>query len=408
MRKCVCGIEQPPFEFRPNGASLVERDQKQYLREAGYEVFTVRPRYPEVPKIEGEIHLPSLKLPNADNYRIAYPFDPLSQRELALQIREIHPEMIYLHGPYQVASRLAAIAKKQKIPFALHMHTHISGYVESRVPEHLWPLAKFFSLKRAKKLANSATVTIFPSITYKKVFMTETGYTGPSLVFPSFIQPFELLDEKALERVNYSFRRGHLSVNPVLNPGIVVHSRLEKEKNPEYPMKCFHELLKRLHESPISGINFPVLIYVGGGTASCREHLEWLAKEYGIVNQVYFAGARSHDEAKGILQTANQCWFLSDKDTQGMVPFEAGLAGVPVFGLKDQPFAEFFGEKEFLVVAGDSPTDLAGKAYALLSNKALHAEMAEHCHKVATSYSDVERYKKEFLDLCELIVIGAK
>jgi len=406
---CVNGIEQPPFEFRPNGASLVERDQRLYLEEAGYEVYTVRPSYPEVPISEGDFHLPSIKLPNAENYRIAKPFDPWTQRGLDAWIRQLQPEMMYLHGPYQVAAKLAVIAKKYGIPYALHVHTHISGYVESRVPEYLWPIAKRFALNRARRLADRASVTIFPSATYEAIFKAETWFNGPSLVFPSFIQPFPILSKRELENANYRLRSGtNLPLNRFLYPGIVVHSRLEKEKNPEYAMQCFAELIKLVIERPIRGIQSPLLIYIGGGTSSCKEHLVWLAQEYGISNLVYFTGARSNEEAKQILQTANQCWFLSDTDTQGIVPLEAGYAGVPVFGLEDQPFDEFFGEKKFLAVPNNKPGVLARRSYALMSDSCKHMEMADHCNSVALKYSDVRKYKKHFLDICQHIVIGTQ
>ena len=408
MSVCVNGIEQPPFEFRPNGASLVERDQRMYLEGAGFEVHTVRPSYPEVPVREGDLHLPSVRLPRAENYRIARPFDPWTQRGLDAWIRQVQPEMIYLHGPYQVADKLAVIAKKYGIPYALHVHTHISGYVESRVPEYLWPIAKSLALRRAKRLADGAAVTIFPSVTYEAVFKAETGFNGPSLVFPSFIQPFPLLGKRELESANYEFRSGHMPLNRVLYPAIVVHSRLENEKNPEYAMRAFMELLNLFIDRPISGMESPMLIYVGGGTASCKEHLEWLAKEYGISNKVYFAGARSNEEAKRILQTANQCWFLSNTDTQGIVPLEAGYAGVPVFGLEDEPFDEFFGEMKFLAVPDNKPGVLARRSYALMSDQRRHSEMADHCNQVALKYSDIGIYEKHFLDVCQHVIIGAK
>ena len=75
MYKCVNGIEQPTFDLRQNGASLVEKDQRGYLEEEGGEVYTVRPQYPGVPEDDHEIHLPSIVIPGTDGFRIAYPID---------------------------------------------------------------------------------------------------------------------------------------------------------------------------------------------------------------------------------------------------------------------------------------------------------------------------------------------
>lgn len=402
----VTGIEQPPFGFRPNGASLVEEDQRGYLEEVGHIVFTVRPGYPEIKAGLREVHLPSIKLPRAENYRIALPFDPLTQRGLLSWLESIRPDMLYLHGPYQVASNLAIIAKKLAIPYILHIHTHISGYVESRVPEVLWPVAKKLALDRAKRLASGAAMTIFPSETYRDVFNAETSFAGPSIVFPSFIKPFQLMPEDEKKRFSFFFRKGHLPVDPIAYPGIVVHSRLEKEKNPIYPMLCFIELLKLLDECPINKVVHPVLIYVGGGTQSCKQELVQLARENGILDKVYFVGSQGNEEAKKILQTANQSWFLSDKDTQGIVPFEAGFAEVPVFGLAGQPFDEFFGKKDFLTVSRADPFILAVRSHALLANEQKRIEMAQHCQSVAVAYSDTEKYKNDFLRICDNIIVG--
>lgn len=400
----VTGIEQPSFDFRPNGASLVERDQRGYLEEAGHIVFTVRPGYPDVNEDYHEIHLPSVKLPRAENYRIAWPFDPLTQLRLESWLRTMKPDLIYLHGPYQIAEKLAAIAKKLDIPYILHVHTHISGYVESRVPEQLWPVAKWLALGRAKRLADGAALTVFPSETYRLIFIAETGFDGPSVVFPSFIKPFKLMSESETERFNYRFRQNHLPINTEAYPGIVVHSRLEEEKNPEYPMRCFIELLDFLGEFPITRVVYPVLIYVGGGTPSCKARLVKIATENGILDKVYFAGSRSNEEAKKIIQTGNQNWFFSNKDTQGIVPFEAGYAKKPVFGLKKQPFDEFFGKKKFMVVSDNNPFGVAMNSHLLLSDRGRHAEMATHCHEVAVAFSDTERYSTDFLIMCEEVI----
>ena len=408
---CVNGIEQPPFEFKQNGASLVERDQRQYMEEAGYEVYTVRPKYPEVEERDHEVHLSSIWLPGTDNYRIAKPIDCLTQRRLDKWIGGLRPDMIYLHGPYQIADRLARCAKRYGIPYVLHLHTNITGYTEARTPRQLWPVAKRFALSRAKRLADGAIVTIFPSKHYEAVFTAETGFVGTplnSLVFPSHIQPFPILSKKELERANYFFRKVHLKNDPVLYPGIVVLGRLEEEKNPEYPLRCFAALVDLIAQKPIQGIESPVLTYVGGGTANCRDRLVRLAYELGISSLVYFSGARSNEESKEILQISNQCWFLSNKDTQGIVPLEAGYAGIPVFGLKGQPFEEFFGQKEFLVVPEDTPSVLAERSYILLKSRDEYSEMADHCRRVAFSFSDTEKYRKDLLDLCQHVVIETK
>jgi len=402
---CVNGIEQSPFDFRPNGASLVERDQRKYMEEEGGEVYTVRPWYPGLPEGDHEIHLPSIVIPGTDGFRIAYPIDPLTQWMLDGLIGQIKPEMIYLHGPYQVADRLTRIAKKYKIPYALHMHTHLTGYVEARTPEFLWPVAKRFSLKRAIRIANGAAVTIFPSETYRKVFVSETGFSHPSIVFPSFIEPFPMLDAKELEKANYQLRARHININNEMCPGIMVLSRLEREKNPQLAMHSFARLLRLIKQDPIEGIKWPVLIYVGGGTDKCKQELVSLAKDYGIEKKVLFAGPRSGEESREFLQTASQCWFLSKMDTQGFVPLEAGYAGIPVFGLHGQPFQEFFGQEAYLTVSPDCPDILAARSYLLLKDREKHLEKAAFCKKVATRYSDTKKYKEDFLDICKHVVV---
>lgn len=135
-RLLICTDTYPP---QVNGVSVVTALSVRGLRERGWDVSVVAPRYPaprtqafpiERPALEpnaGTIAIPSAPMPGYSDIRLALP----AERPIAVMIRHFRPDIV--HSPTEfVLGRIAQkLARAAGIPSVSSFHTDFSRYTEA-------------------------------------------------------------------------------------------------------------------------------------------------------------------------------------------------------------------------------------------------------------------------------------
>lgn len=416
-RTIIADSESPRLEISAQGVGGVLGIHERCFQENGDQFYAIFPDRPGYKPKKNDFLMPSIQVPFTNGYRIAVPrslqvLDLKTQIRLRSWLMEIGPDLVIHHGPYQVASRVDPVAGFMDVPRILWIHTDLAGYIESRVPEALWPVAKRMQLSQAKKLASKARLTVFPSYHARDKFIGLTDFRGETCVLPSSIVPFELMDKTAKEKFEKVFRKkGHLPLDPIAYPMLGTTGRLEEEKKQKNALRAFAKVVEYFREIPVpkSGIICPVFVFVGDG--SQRQELEKLvielgldkeAKRLGVGTLVYFAGELVHEEVEKFVQILAAFVFPSDTDTQGLALVEAAFARCVVFGLMGYSFDEFFHDS--ILATPNDPAIMASRIHTVLGDKKIYEAKSEFCHSVAMRYSNIGAYSKEFLAMCESVL----
>lgn len=401
----VIGSESPRPGIKAQGVGHIAELQEEVLREAGHETRMAFPKNGHKSCNDTDLLLPSVRVPCTDDYFMAWPrrLSLGNYMELFNEFSQNRPDLFIFNSPHQVAGKLALIARILGIPYLLWVHTDLKKYAEARFP---WApdVASRIAHGLAKKIANGATQTIFPSKDARDKFVKRTRYSGKTLVLPGSTDLVKMMTRDEKDDFDFAFRASAgLPCDSSAYPILHMNCRLGPEKNVKFAIEAFAELVKLLCEDPdgsdlsIPGVESPVLVLVGGGTKAYVRELKELAKSLEILDLVYFAGERPHDEVLRINQISRCYLFPSESDTQGLAPLEAAVCHCPVMGMKGEVFEEFFGED--LAVAAQ-PFSWALELHRLLSNRSVWQEKSDFCYKAACKYSDKSHFGDQLLNVC--------
>lgn len=401
--KVIFGMEQPRFEYRSNGVSLVSEIQMNCLRQLGHQTHLVIPHYPNAVAEENDILLPARLLSKDDDYFITDPLQYLSIHPQLLEYcLELQPDLFYLNGPYWTAMHLSSIARKMGVPYILHLHTDIKGYALARSPGIGGNIASRFMFMMAKGQFKKASQVVFPSAFYRDVFMAEMEYLRISEVLPTVIPPFSLMAKGERGKFALMFRSElDISLDEEQSPLIIVNGRVQREKGLERAIYHFGSLSMRCQNGPTFQKN-PHLVFVGRFDPKYKQELEDLAQSLGVRHKIHFIGERKNSDLLKINQIAWLLWFTSTTDTQGLVLTEAAACGLPVMGYKDQVFYEFYPD-DFLAV-GDSSEDWGRRTRFLLESPALYRQKVAFCRGKANLYTDIKSYQRKYMGIIEQVV----
>jgi glycosyltransferase involved in cell wall biosynthesis len=134
------------------------------------------------------------------------------------------------------------------------------------------------------------------------------------------------------------FRRRNGSASPVSkDANLLVVGELWPYKN--------HELLLRvLAQCPTLPRISPRLVFVGGDWKGRREHLECLARDWGVVERITFLGRIPHEKMPEIYTSASVLLYPSLAECFPLPVFEAMACGVPVITSNCASFPELVGD----------------------------------------------------------------
>ena len=163
-------------------------------------------------------------------------------------------------------------------------------------------------------------------------------------------------------------------------------SRLAKEKNVEFLIRSVKLIKER------RGSDFKLLL-VGDGPE--RKHLQRLAEELGVQEEIVFVGAVPNEEIRNYCHAADLFLFASRSETQGIVLIESMAAGTPVLAVRATGTEDVVicGENGYMTNV--SEIEFSEKLMDILEKKELQI-LTEGAKKTADNYrSDLIAAKAE-------------
>ena len=343
---------------------------KETLTEMGHHVSVFCPSYPDATTEPNVYRFPAIKSPTNPDYYIAVPVNP----KLLLAIKEMSPDVIHAHSPFNLGKMGITIGHLLEIPVVFTFHTMYNMYSHYMplIGENISDLVETAAISTAKSV--DALIAPSPSI---RNYLVDRNVDTEIFVIPTGIE-VELFrnGDKSYIRRTYDV--------PDHVPILITCGRLAKEKNPECLLQAFSLIQKQLD---------CMMFFVGDGPL--KQELVALAEQLGISHRIVFTGKISPEMMPHFYASADLFLFASLTDTQGLVIAEAKAAGLPcvavgALGVRDMVE---HGVDGFL--CENDAKCLAEKALLLLQNRDLMDTMRSNALSNAEKFS----IKKTCVDL---------
>lgn len=361
-----------------HGVVISIENSRKTLEAMGHQVFIYAPESPGYKDKNPNIfRFKSRKFIKKPEIRYAFNFLPIDRT--FKEIRRFKLDIVHAHTPFGLGLLAKFISERQLIPLIYTHHTHYPEYAKIYLREKV--LLPYLTKVYSTWFANISDAVIVPSLKIKKLLQEY----GIKKKIPIYILPTGInlkIFKKSLK--NCQALRKKLRIPPETKVLITV-SRIGKEKNLEFLIEAFAEVLKKRDDV--------LLLMVGDGPF--LDQLKKIAKNLKITQSVIFTGGVPHEKIPAFYQSANIFLFTSLTETQGIVILEALSCGLPVVALKDNAFAGLVvdGKNGFLVKSG-APKLFAQKIIKLLENPTLYKKFSTRAINTARNFSQRNTAKK--------------
>lgn len=361
-----------------HGVGVSIETSRKTLETMGHQVFIYAPESPGYKdKNPNVFRFRSVRVIKKPEMRYAFNFLPVGRS--FREISHFKLDIAHAHTPFGLGLLAKYISERQLIPLIYTHHTHYPEYAKFYLKgEILLPyLAKVYSTF----FANISDAVIAPSLKIKKLLLSyRVKKKIPIHILPTGI------DLKIFKKSpkNGCQLRKEFEISPETKILISV-GRIGQEKNVEFLMKGFAEVLKRRNDV--------LLLMVGDGPF--LKQLKKIAQNLKIAQSVIFIGKVPHQKIPAFYQSADVFLFASLTDTQGIVILEALACGLPTIALKDDAFADVIVDnKNGFLVKRQLPKLFAQKIITLLDDPSLYKKFSIRAVKTAQSFSEKNTAKK--------------
>ncbi len=350
--------------YRPYTSGVVRSIETftKELHDLGHKVYIFAPSYPNSAPEPGVFRYISIPSPTHQDFTLAIPISPY----LRSTAKKLGLDIVHVHSPFLLGRMGARYAKSMGMPLVCTYHTLYDQYA------HYVPIAQSLSKAIIRRITrdfcNNTNLVIAPTGVIKDVLI-HSGVTAPIEVIPTGI------DTKEFTGTNPQWLKQHYNL---CGKQVLLHvGRLGPEKNIEFLIKAFSEIVKR---HPTAR-----LVLVGGGPQA--EHYVSLTQSLGLSDQVIFTGMLPRNLVVDCYVGADLFVFASVTETQGIVLGEAKAAGLPVVAVKAFGAAEMVrdGQDGFLVEMNLG--EFVNQALRLLQDDQLRNRMRQQAIVNVTSIS---------------------
>jgi phosphatidylinositol alpha 1,6-mannosyltransferase len=370
-----------------NGVSVVTALSVAGLRERGWEVGVVAPRYPARPpagvrmflddfgSADYDVEIPSAPFPPYPDIRLAAPF----YGRIAHAVREFQPDVVHCATEFLIGRLGQVAAQRADLPIVTSYHTDFSRYADAYGAPWLRPtisgyLARFHARALRTLTPSAAARADLLALGIQDVEVW--GRTVDTEVFSP-------------NRRDANLRRRVGTEDSVL----FVHvGRLAAEKGVHHIVEAFHLARASL---PAGAIR---LIIAGGGPE--EQNLRASASE-----GVTFLGVL--DRAKHLPRlyaSADAFVFASTTETLGLVVLEAMASGLPVIAPAAGGVADHLRHEENgLEVAAGSASDMARAMVRIAMDPTLRGTLALGARRTAEGLSwqgELDRLDVSYREVC--------
>ncbi len=341
------------------------------LRRMGHEVVVFAPSYDTQEEEQDVVRYGSLLRNVAGGFSVPNSLDPIIEE----RFREEDFDVIHVHHPMMMGETARYLSKRYEVPLVFTYHTRYEQYL------HYVGLSGFGRLMPSyiRHCTTPCDLVIAPTPLMKE-YLEEISVKPPVSVLPTGLPMDSFLpDEEKAAQIRRMYLRGrkHLFVSV---------SRLAKEKNVEFLIRSVKLIKER------RGSDFKLLL-VGDGPE--RKHLQRLAEELGVQEEIVFVGAVPNEEIRNYCHAADLFLFASRSETQGIVLIESMAAGTPVLAVRATGTEDVVicGENGYMTNV--SEIEFSEKLMDILEKKELQI-LTEGAKKTAENYrSDLIAAKAE-------------
>ena len=341
------------------------------LRRIGHEVVVFAPSYDTQEEEQDVVRYGSLLRNVAGGFSVPNSLDPIIEE----RFREEDFDVIHVHHPMMMGETARYLSKRYEVPLVFTYHTRYEQYL------HYVGLSGFGRLMPSyiRHCTTPCDLVIAPTPLMKE-YLEEISVKPPVSVLPTGLPMDSFLpDEEKAAQIRRMYLRGrkHLFVSV---------SRLAKEKNVEFLIRSVKLIKER------RGSDFKLLL-VGDGPEI--KHLQRLAEELGVQEEIVFVGAVPNEEIRNYCHAADLFLFASQSETQGIVLIESMAAGTPVLAVRATGTEDVVicGENGYMTNV--SEIEFSEKLMDILEKKELQI-LTEGAKKTAENYrSDLIAAKAE-------------
>ena len=335
------------------------------LRKLGHKVYIFAPKYRGAPDELDVYRFLSVRPPTNQDFALAI---PISGR-LRSTIAKLKLDLIHTHSPFLMGQLGAHCARRAGIPLVFTYHTLYDQYV------HYIPMmanfARWAVVHYTANYCNRADRIITPTSVVAKM-IRNYGITTPITALPTGIdyQLFKGGDPNWLRK-----RYGIGQEERIL----LFVGRLGQEKNLDFLLHAVRLAKKKLPSQRLR------LVLVAGGPE--REHLERLAWELGLQDNVLFTGPLPPGEVAHCYKGADLFTFPSCTETQGLVLLEAMAAGLPPVAVGVNGVLDMVASDSDGLLVGLDLEEFSSAIAELLTDERQRLKLSRGASQKAAAYS---------------------
>ncbi len=359
-----------------HGVTVSMQNFRKGLEKIGQQVFIYAPYVKGYKEKETNIfRFRSLKMFDKSQLYLAFPFFP---KNYPSKITKFKLDIAHAQSPFSLGLLAKYIAQRQNIPLVYTHHTHYPEYVKFYLKEKL--LLPYLAQALSSWYSNMADAVISPSHKMKRL-LEDYGVKRPIYVLPNGVD-LDLFKKSEEEKIRLKKKYGIASETKIL----LFVGRMTKEKNLEFLLKAFKEILKKTKT--------PTLLFMVG-PGPYLDNLRQLGDELGISQFINFTSSVVSSKIPEYYKMSDIFLFSSLTDNQPLVILEAIASSLPVVALKDDALEGTVIHKKngFLIEEQDSKI-FAKRVLELLSNIFLYEKFSKASLKIAANFSEENQAKK--------------
>ena len=353
---------------RINGVSTSIMAYREQLHRLGHKVTLIAPAYPEDHMDDADI----IRIPS--RYLAIDKEDRILITKYIWRAIKAFPEntfdIIHIQTPFLAHSVGVKLAKRLSIPCVETYHTFFEEYLYNYLPFVPKFIIKFFTRRLAKFQCNQVDSLIVPSTAMQTV-LSNYGVKKQITVIPTGLNlsKFQMGNGDVFKHQhNIDFER----------PTLVHIGRIAYEKNIDFLL----HVLVRVKQT------IPTVLLIIAGDGPARRHLEKLAKNLDLEDNVLFIGYLDRNKELLDCYCAGDAFvFASRTETQGLVLLEAMALSVPVVSTAVMGTKDILKHLKGALIAREDIMDFSDKVLAILQSPGLRKQLSWDAKMYASRWS---------------------
>lgn len=280
------------------------------LKRQGHQVVVFAPSYDGQEEEKDVVRFGSLLRNVAGGFSVPNCLDPVIEK----RFKEDAFDVIHVHQPMMMGNVARYLSAKYEIPLVFTYHTRYEQYlhyvglsgIKRLMPEYI-------------RYCTAHCDQVIAPTPLMKEYLEKISVKPQVKVLPTGLNIDSFLpDKEKAVRIRKRLLQGRRYL-------FCSVARLAREKNVEFLIRSMKERKEKC------GSDFKLAL-IGDGPE--RKHLEKLAEELDLKEEIIFTGTVANKEIKNCCCASDLFLFASQSETQGIVLAESMAAGTPVLAVR--------------------------------------------------------------------------